>query len=223
MTPTLYSYCLRFDSGAAPNPFGGTCTLVICKPAIRKAAQVGDWIVCLGSSQSPLGDISSGVVCAMQVTEKLTLKEYDEYCKANLSEKIPDWKSRRYELRVGDCIYDYSNPEPLLREGIHSEGNRETDLKGEYALLSNRFWYFGDRPLLLPDDLQGIKHAAPGHKSRANDPYFDKFIKWIEWHQWGLNKVIGRPQLESEIRSMKDNSVCARNDKEENDSDCEHI
>ena len=40
----LYSYCLPYDDGAAPNPFWGTCTLVICKPAIRRTARVGDWI-----------------------------------------------------------------------------------------------------------------------------------------------------------------------------------
>ena len=32
----LYTYCIPYDSGAAPNPFWETCTLAICKPVILK-------------------------------------------------------------------------------------------------------------------------------------------------------------------------------------------
>jgi len=42
---SLYSYVVRYDSGFAPNPFGGYCTLATCKPEIRKTAQLGDWLV----------------------------------------------------------------------------------------------------------------------------------------------------------------------------------
>jgi hypothetical protein len=73
---TLYSYCLRYDTGAAPNPFGGICTLVICKPAIRRVAQPGDWVVGLGASSSPIGDVSGRVVYAMKITERLTMQGY---------------------------------------------------------------------------------------------------------------------------------------------------
>lgn len=38
----IYSYVLRTDDGAAPNPFWGTCTLTICKPVIRRTAHIGD-------------------------------------------------------------------------------------------------------------------------------------------------------------------------------------
>lgn len=65
----LYSYCLRWDDGAAPNPFWGVCTLAICKPAIRRTAKVGDWVVGLGSANSPIGNISDSVVYAMRVTD----------------------------------------------------------------------------------------------------------------------------------------------------------
>src|SRR5688572_11795221 len=95
----LYSYCLRYDTGSAPNPYWGICTLVICKPAIRRTAEVGDWIVGLGSANSPIGDISNDVVYAMKVTNKLTIKEYDQFCKTSLPKKIPNWRSRDYRRR----------------------------------------------------------------------------------------------------------------------------
>ena len=62
----LYSYCLKHDRGAAPNPFWGVCTLVICKPVIRRTADVGDWVVGFGSKNSPIGDVSGKVVYARQ-------------------------------------------------------------------------------------------------------------------------------------------------------------
>lgn len=40
--PTLFSYCIRFDDEAAPNPFWSFCVLTICKPVIRRVAKMGD-------------------------------------------------------------------------------------------------------------------------------------------------------------------------------------
>ena len=36
---TLYSYTVAADTGFAPNPFHGFCTLACCKPGIRRTAQ----------------------------------------------------------------------------------------------------------------------------------------------------------------------------------------
>ena len=76
--PTLYSYVVRTDYGSAPNPFWGVCTLVICKPKIRRSAQVGDWIVGTGSANSPIGDIRGMMIYAMRVTDKMTMYEYEQ-------------------------------------------------------------------------------------------------------------------------------------------------
>lgn len=38
----IYSYVLRYDDGVAPNPYGGVCTLAICKPVIRKKPK---WVI----------------------------------------------------------------------------------------------------------------------------------------------------------------------------------
>lgn len=178
----LYSYCLRDDVGSAPNPFWGICTLVICKPSIRRTASVGDWVVGLGSANSPIGDISCSIVYAMKVTKRLSMKEYDTFCREKLPEKIPDPKNPDFRRRVGDCIYDFSNFEssPKLRDSVHSEANRGTDLAGKNALLSEHFYYFGNKPVSLPAELHPIIHRTQGHKSRANSEYQDAFIKGLE-------------------------------------------
>lgn len=213
----LYSYCLRYDDGAAPNPFWGICTLVICKPAIRRCANIGDWVVGLGSANSPIGNVSDCVVYAMKVTNKMTMQAYDEYCQQHLTRKIPQWRNGKdYRLRVGDCIYDYSRGEPpQLRWSVHDEGNIKRDLGGEYALMSNHFYYFGDKPIRLPDRLSPIIHATQGHKSDANQPFLEEFINWIEGQGKKPNTLYGEPQLKSEfVIGEEMRAKCARRDLE---------
>ncbi len=218
---SLYSYCLRYDDGAAPNPYWGLCTLVICKPAIRRVATVDDWIVGLGSTHSPLGDISSSVVYAMKVTATMTLKEYDAFCQQHLPNKIPDWSHAEFPRKVGDCIYKYSQcGEPTLRPSVHNEGNRRTDLGGDNALLSNHFYYFGDEPVRLPKELQPIAHRTQGHKSRANSDYVDEFVSWIKGLGLKLCSMHGEPQLKSKIMQSQDcRGLCGGQDREEDQDD----
>ena len=217
----LYSYCLRYDDGAAPNPYWDLCTLVICKPAIRRVAEIGDWIVGLGSADSPIGDIRNSVVYAMRITDKMTLLDYDLFCRPNKRGKVPDWRSRDYRRRMGDCIYDYSAGDPpKLRWGVHREDNRKRDLGGMYALISEHFYYFGDHPIKLPVDLYPIIHATQGHKSDANQPYVALFVKWIESLGFRSNKLYGEPQLKLEYSRASDvQSTCSIRSLEEADQE----
>ena len=197
----LYSYCLRYDGGSAPNPFWGICTLVICKPAIRCTAQIGDWVVGLGSANSPIGDVSHHVVYAMKVTGKLTMKEYDQFCQTSLPNKIPNRQSSDYRLQAGDCIYDYGARDyPKVLPAVHNECHRRRDLGGEYALLSKHFYYFGSQPVPLPEYLYPIIHRTQGHKSYQNQPYLEIFIDWIESLGYRNNKVHAIPQYEVKRR-----------------------
>ena len=201
----LYSYCLRYDDGAAPNPYWGICTLVICKPAIRRTAEIGDWIAGLGSSNSPLGDISDYIVYAMNITEKMTMADYDSFCRLHAPQKIPNWRDRDYRRRIGDCIYDFSaSPKPKLRRSVHTEANRDRDLGGNYALISKNYYYFGDHPVLLPLALQPIVHDTQGHKSEANQAHLAAFVHWIENTGMRPNRLYGEPQLKMEYARAAD-------------------
>lgn len=220
----LYSYCLRFDDGAAPNPYWGVCTLVICKPAIRCTASEGDWVVGLGSVNSSKGDLSSSVIYAMKVADVMSIEKYDEFCQKQLGGKVPDSTNNDFKRRVGDCIYDFGNPtRPTIRKGVHDEGNRATDLGGKNALLSTHFYYFGDQPILLPEELHPIIHRTQGHKSKANENLIKPFITWIEGAGLNPNQLYGEPQLKEEILKRPDcKGLCAIRDREddEEDRDC---
>jgi hypothetical protein len=217
----LYSYCLRFDDGAAPNPYWGICTLVICKPAIRRKASVGDWVVGLGAVGSPIGNLTGQVVYAMRVTQRMSMREYDTFCRKSLPGKVPHWDSVEFKKRVGDCIYDFSGSgSPRLRPSVHDERNREVDLSGENALLSEHFYYFGDQPRELPEDLRPIVHQTQGHKSRANSQHAERFVTWIEGLGLAPNQLHGEPQLRTQI--MEDptcRKMCSTRDLDEDQED----
>ena len=193
-SPTLYTYCIPYDDGAAPNPFWGICTLVICKPVIRRTAKKGDWVVGIGSKNSPIGDISKHIVYVMKITDKMTLEEYDRFCQKQYSKKIPDWNSKDWRRRLGDCIYDFSKNPPKMRKGVHNEGNRARDLGGECALISTHFYYFGDSPIEIPKSLHAIIKEGRGHKSQSNAPYINSFLSWIKSLRLKPNKLYFNPQ-----------------------------
>lgn len=224
----LYSYVLRFDDGAAPNPFWGTCTLTICKPAIRRTARIGDWVIGTGSKNSKINDgntydLSDNVVYAMKITDKKSLADYDQFCRENLQDKIPKWFDPDWRKRIGDCIYDYHNgTEPTMRKGVHNETNRERDLSGQSALLSNHFYYFGEEPRPLPDNLKPIIKKNQGHLKIEKTDLIDKFEKWIS--QFDKNRIYADPQLRHEFdRKPSDDQIskCSTRDKDEDNDENE--
>lgn len=129
----------------------------------------------------------------------------------------------RLSKKKGDCIYDFSAEEkPKLRRSIHKEENRETDLSGKNVLLSNHFYYFGDKPIALRPDLRAIIHSTQGHKSHANEPYVADFVNWIEGGGWKKNEVLSQPQLKQKIISESEEdcrSSCSQLHREEDEGD----
>ena len=190
---SLYSYVVRYDDGAAPNPFGGVCSLVICKPVIRRGASEGDWVIGTGSAGSPLGDMRGRIVYAMRVTGTMPMWMYDGYARAHLPVKVPDWRSADPARMVGDSVYDFSHTPPLLRRGVHSEADRERDLSGINALLSEHFFYFGDQPRHLPDHLLGIVKAGQGHRRIQDEDVIRAFEAWLAASGLEPNRLYGKP------------------------------
>jgi len=193
----IYAYVLKIDDGAAPNPYGGVCTLTICKPVIRRKSSIGDWVIGTGSKNTKLSngtihDFSNYLVYAMKITDKMYFKKYDEWCKENLPIKIPKFYSNNIIEQRGDCIYDFSEFPPKIRPSVHDERNRETDVGGKYSLLSTHFYYFGEEPIILPNDLQIFVKGNQGHLVFEDKEIIDRFEYWIK--QYPL-KICKEPQL----------------------------
>ncbi len=226
----IYSYILRFDDGAAPNPFWDLCTLTICKPVIRRNAKIGDWIVGTGSKNAELNrgkiyDFSKKLVYAMKVSEIKTLQDYDGFCNSSKAQKIPNWYSDKWQHLLGDCIYDYSNgAEPVIRKSVHNETNRERDLSGVNALSSNHFYYFGRNAIEIPIGLKQIIKCNQGHKRIENSNLIIEFEDWIKGYK--PNFLYADPQLRWQFDKKvteKIISECAKQDYEDDLDDTEEV
>lgn len=160
MTPRIFRYVVRFDGGSAPRPYGGVCTLAICKPGIRRGAKINDWIIGVRSREH------DKIVYVMQVANLKSLGEY--WCDAHFPDRRPGASP------VPDNIYQpdaNGNLEQVPNE-VHDLGNRDTDISGTNALIGVRFWYFGANSPTLPTDLIHLVPYARNYtvdKNRRTD------------------------------------------------------
>ncbi len=173
----LHTYKVAHDAGAAPQPGFGICTLAICKPVIRRCAQIGDIIVGFGCRPD-----SNRIVYCMQVDEILTWPQYVARCKtdAALNGKIP-----KNENDAGDCIWleeRSESYEPLPSWSRHNSDNFQQDvLNGKNVLLAKKFWYFGKSDkydVRLPKELATIIPNR-GHQNRKNEDCKESFIRFF--------------------------------------------
>jgi hypothetical protein len=156
-------YVVKKDTGFAPNPFHGWCTLACCKPAIRRRAKAGDWIV--GVAPKSYGN---GIVYAMRVEETITFAEY--WRDRRFASKRPRWgRALGLVERNGDNCYQPDGRGGYRQQpSMHwdKDNDREDlrhktrDLSGEHVLVARRFSYFGKRPQALSPALSPMKLPA---------------------------------------------------------------
>jgi Nucleotide modification associated domain 2 len=170
------AYTLTVHAGHAPCWTHDTqqgrevLSLANCKPQIRSAAPVGEWIA--GITPKDMGCM---LAYLMRVSERLTRKEY--------------WE--RYERSRHDCIY---KPTPRggwqqLKNPWHvDERSKQEDLSSDWVLLSTEFMVFansyregttkadglclrGHYPALSKEGMRGAGHFID---------LPDTFLPWID-------------------------------------------
>jgi hypothetical protein len=180
MTARVFRYVVRFDGGSAPNPFGGWCSLAICKPQIRRTARVGDWIMGLRSKRV------DHLIYAMCVEEVLSFSEY--------------WNDPRFANKKPDkdpCCDNIYKPDEYGRliwveNHVHDEGSALRDLSGEKVLVGQKFWYFGQASPQIPTDIVHLIHDGVGYSvnKRRKETDIEVLEKWLRY--WGQG-VHGKP------------------------------
>ena len=167
----LFSYKLTHDTGFAPNPFHGFCTLATCKPKIRLRKRVGDWIAGFTSKTLDGSEVGEErLVYVMQVGEKMPFEAY--HVDPRFSAKIPLQSAERCIETVGDNIYGRRGG------GIFQVPNRSHTVKdivwdtdGRFVLVAQAFAYFGSEPLEIPDDVRpALPAGQAGQGVRTKDP-----------------------------------------------------
>jgi hypothetical protein len=174
-SPRTYLYKLTSDRGGAPcatPPAPGEdpiLTLAICKPAIRRTAQVGDRI--LGITSHALANAEGYPLCAViyaaLVEEGIEARDY--FAPASPFSQRPD------------CIYEFHQQNGRAahtgRTNLHrSPANLLKDL-GAYpyyrngrVLLAQNFRYFGSAAVPIPRRLH-LLYAAAETLEAADAPY----------------------------------------------------
>ena len=180
----LYSYLLAYDCGAAPNPFHRYCTLATCKPAIRRTAHVGDWIIATGRKNS---HTYRKLVYAMRVAEAIPLEDY--FRDSRFAAKKPDLKSKNWQDWVGDNIYRRQPDGSFTRlSSPYQNHDPSKDLRGKNALIADHFYYFGTHAVALPPSFEKLIHANQGHRNQFPHELVTRFLRWLEGkHEPGVH------------------------------------
>jgi hypothetical protein len=188
----LLKYVMTSDSGLAPNPFFGVCSLALCTPNHKNARLApGDWIVAHSSAAS-----GQKLVYAMRLTKVLDMQSYF----TNYPQKRPV-PNGTYEQQCGDNLY--------FREGdrwarVPSAEHNSVDCfvadRGRPVFLSEgeeNYWYFGagntsrelqgfaDRFPWLIKDRQGFSYVYDEQQIAA-------FVSWLD--ALGKRGLIGEPR-----------------------------
>ncbi len=195
---TLYCYVVARDYGFAPNPFFGVCTLATCKPIIRKHAQIGDWVVGIGSKRYGLG---RRLVYAMRVSETLS---YDQYWSApRFGQKRPNLHGSLKQA-YGDNIYHHhSKSKEWVQEDSHhshpggrpNRANIEHDTQAPRVLVATEFTYWGAKGPKIPTEfLRGKENVScgQGHKCRFSPAFVESFVSWIQ--SLGMRGYVSPPK-----------------------------
>jgi len=176
----IYSYVVEHDTGHAPNPYFGFCTLCRCKFSqqaektksrrgrknIVELAEVGDWVIGTGGASKGTGGASKKsagngkLVYAMRVDERLTRQEY--FSSSRFAQKKP-LKAGNYQQTRGDNL----------------RPRNDFERHDQFVLISSYFYYFGDCALEIPERFKFAEKSGPGF--RYIDPEkFSPFLKWLE-------------------------------------------
>ncbi|MBL8567155.1 MAG: hypothetical protein JNM89_15685 [Hyphomicrobiaceae bacterium] len=195
----LHTYVVHWDHGFAPNPFQGFCTLATCKPAIRKKAEIGHWVLGTGSAarKCPAGGKYQGrAIFIMKVTKIITFNEYWDGPEYQCKRPIMNGSLRQ---RFGDNIY-HQNPEGhwIQADSRHSlngqpnEKNLKRDTRTtDRVLIGREFTYWGEDAPLIPSQFADFVIARPGDKTITDPVAIAEFVKWAKSD--GLSGRVGDP------------------------------
>lgn len=172
----LYTYIVRNDTGLAPNPFWGYCTLAVCTPNHQgsRVKPNEDWIA--GFLEKKHG---YKFIYAMEVSERVHMHSY--FNEKRFSEKIPQVNGS-WMQRCGDNFYSqdelgqWQQHETLFHEGTYYKNK---DTKNPRVFVAKRFWYLGREAAILPEQ---FKPLVGGRGARVNHPdgLPEQFKDWVQ-------------------------------------------
>lgn len=181
---------MEHDFGLAPNPFGRYCTLAVCKPTIRNSSKLklGDWVI--GTGSKALGkatgrnQIVGNLIYAMQVSERISLEEYwldqrFEYKKPIMNGSLVTMYGDNFYHKDGSGNWIQEDSAHCNLDGTCNTEHLETDTNGTNVLISEHFFYFGDKAPKIPSELKDVCHTTQGQKVVQPTLLATDFLSWL--------------------------------------------
>jgi len=178
----LCTYLITNDTGLAPNPYWGICTLAVCTPNHQGARlDKGDWLA--GFLTKNRG---YKFVYAMEISERLHMNDY--FNDPRFSSKKPNLHGNWME-RCGDNFYSQ------LSDGTWKQHRNRFHLGSDYlekdtnkpiVFVGNRFWYFGNEAPHLPSHFLPLVGGRGIRKKHDRDLVL-KFCDWVETYEEGIH------------------------------------
>ena len=179
-------YVMTTDTGFAPNPFHGWCTLLGCSPNYHAKLTPGDYIAGFFRSGGP-----PRLVHVMEVSETF---DYDEYYRDRRFEQKKPRRDGTWQERAGNNIYFLDQSDQYVQDEnacFHTKAAKvKQDLKHPVVFAGRNFAYFGemaetDNALLLPKRFHWCltNRAVKNLIDECQD--YDPFLTWAFSHGSG--------------------------------------
>jgi len=140
----VHTYVIATDAGSAPNYDRPFVTLAVCKPRIRRKAEIGELVLAFAGKQVNSTEPHS-VVWAGVVTEKISFAEY--------------WNDRRFASKKPDKSEHPDNfYRPVeggllwVQNSVHEPEAANHDTSGKFVLGFSPSWRFGAHGPLMPSE-----------------------------------------------------------------------
>jgi hypothetical protein len=171
----LCSYIVKSDTGLAPNPFWGYCTLALCTPNHMGIwLEAGDWVI--GVTRKDRGN---RLIYAMEVDERIHFNDY--FNDPRFKRKKPNVDGT-WRQRCGDNQYylDESGKWCSLLSYHHDTYDQQLqDTKRPYAFIGRKFYYFGENAVDLPKQFEPLIQKRHGVKCNHDEKLVQCLIKWL--------------------------------------------
>lgn len=190
-----FTYKIEHDFGLAPNPFGGYCTLAVCKSSIRrnKNLEIGSWVFGTGAKGVGAKYFQKLIFC-MKVEQKLSFNEYwheplFQYKKPIINGSLVQMYGDNFYHQDTNGTWIQDNSAHSLIDGTTNEGHLKRDTGGQHVLISTNFYYFGRNAITIPDEFKSsvctdARDMAFVHPSEK----LNEFLAWLHKnYEKGIN------------------------------------
>ena len=172
--PKPYTCVVRFDTGLAPNPFWGVCTLAVCTPNHQGSrVRCGDRIAGFLSK-----DRGHRFLFAMEVDEVLGLDAYHR--DPRFEEKKPVLRGT-WQQRCGDNFYNLGADGRWVRHRtlhhLDAESMRQ-DTRFARVYIARKFWYLGRSAVSLPPEFAPLAGGRGARVKHATE-LVEAFRAWV--------------------------------------------